>query len=108
MSDRRSAERGVQIPDDFVGIYYVEQVGTNPPTRSSNNTIRRTGKPLGIIFDENRDDPDQPRAAICGILWDESENEFKTRKLAPGVEHPRAYKAIDMDRTNARGIEINW
>ena len=108
MSDRRSAERGIQIPDDFTGIYYIERVGNNGPTRSGDSSVRRTGKPIGIIFDENRDDPDQPRAAINGILWEENENEFKTRKLAPGVQHPRGYKAIDMDKTNARGIEINW
>ena len=104
MSDRRSAEIGVEIPNNFNGIFYVTQVGSNAPSHNG----RQTGKPIGIIFDENKNSEDDVRATVRGILWNENETEFKERKLAPGVEHPRAYKAIDMRETTAKGIEINW
>ena len=102
------AEVGIEIPDNWErehksGIFWIANPTRAGEIKSHNKEHFR---PRGIFIDANADGS-STTAQVRGILWGENENDWKTRTLACNVEHPRAYRAIDMSKTNARGIEIN-
>jgi len=102
------AEVGVEIPDNWEkthsgGIFWIAPNPSNNQTSHNKQNFR----PRGIIIDRQDTDDTSTTALVRGILWSEGVNDWKTRRLATNVEHPRAYRAIDMRETNGRGIEIN-
>ena len=100
------AEQSIEIPDDWhtthkSGIFWI----VNPDRgRDIKSHSKENFRPRGIFIDSNADGT-STTAVIRGMLW--GENDWKTRTLACNVEHPRAYRAIDMSKSNGRGIEIN-
>ena len=100
------AERGVEVPDfseHGKRIFYLKETNGNPADHKWQNWRSR-----GIIINRRESNPDDTYCSIVGCLWDEDpRTDMKRRRLVVGVEHPRAYRAIDLENSDAEGIEIN-
>ena len=102
------AEQGIEIPNNWAnthssGIFWIANPNRAGERRSHNKEIAR---PRGIFIDSRDEVDDTTWANVRGILWGENERDWKVYRLACNVVHPIAFKAIDMLKSNARGIKI--
>jgi len=102
------AEQSIEIPDNWAsehssGIFWIANPDRGTDRRSHN---KQQFRPRGIFVSTRNGVDDTTWAEVRGILWGENDTDWKVRRLACNVVHPIAYKAIDMLKTNARGIQI--
>ena len=102
------AEQSIEIPDNWEkthksGIFWIVNPDRGTDRRSHN---KQQFRPREIFISTKDGVDDSTWAEVNGILWGENDADYKTRRLACNVVHPIAYKAINMKKTNARGITI--
>lgn len=102
------AEQSIEIPNNWASEHSSGEYWIANPNRGADirNHGKQQSRPRGIMIDSRDEVDDTTWAMVRGILWAENDTDWKNYRLACNVVHPMAFKAINMLKTNARGIKI--